>query len=367
MKALGIEPGAAEIAMLPQNYVKLEGKPAQQMVKLMEAARGARRHARRSGRTPTSKRRRSRPRWREDLRDRSRLRAHRVRLHRVRRQPSPPRHLRVPERPRPRDIPRQAEASSTPVCRRCCAGIGPTASPSRTSSTRATCAARLKLGHARGVALLAAVEAGLPIVEYAPAEIKRAVVGYGRAEKHAGAADGQAAARARRSAVAARRRRRAGRRDLPRAQRHGRHRRARSSRTRSHRPAQLAGLSSVKRPTVFCASPRHDRPSPRHARRQGPEPHRRRRRRRRLRRAGAAVDVLSSWRSRARRSTLRVHTHVREDAIALYGFATPLEHDLFERLIAINGVGPKLALAVLSGHRARGVDPRGARARTWRG
>ncbi|OFW07981.1 MAG: transcriptional regulator [Acidobacteria bacterium RIFCSPLOWO2_02_FULL_67_36] len=37
VKALGIEPGAAEIAMLPQNYVKLEGKPAQQMVKLMEA------------------------------------------------------------------------------------------------------------------------------------------------------------------------------------------------------------------------------------------------------------------------------------------------------------------------------------------
>ena len=41
----------------------------------------------------------------------------------------------------------------------------------------------LKLGHARGVAMLAAVEAGLPVVEYTPAEIKRAVVGYGRAEK----------------------------------------------------------------------------------------------------------------------------------------------------------------------------------------
>lgn len=42
----------------------------------------------------------------------------------------------------------------------------------------------LKLGHARGVAVLAAVEAGLPIAEYTPAEVKRAVVGYGRAEKH---------------------------------------------------------------------------------------------------------------------------------------------------------------------------------------
>src|SRR4029079_6279676 len=46
---------------------------------------------------------------------------------------------------------------------------------------------------------------------------------------------------------------------------------------------------------------------------------------------------------------LRIHTHVREDVIALYGFATPLELNLFERLIGINGIGPKLALAVLSG------------------
>jgi Holliday junction DNA helicase RuvA len=47
--------------------------------------------------------------------------------------------------------------------------------------------------------------------------------------------------------------------------------------------------------------------------------------------------------------TLRTHTHVREEVLALYGFITKLEQDLFERLIAINGVGPKLALAVLSG------------------
>jgi crossover junction endodeoxyribonuclease RuvC len=41
----------------------------------------------------------------------------------------------------------------------------------------------LKLGHARGVALLAASQAAIPVVEYSPAEIKRAVVGYGRADK----------------------------------------------------------------------------------------------------------------------------------------------------------------------------------------
>ena len=41
----------------------------------------------------------------------------------------------------------------------------------------------LKLGHARGVAILAAVEAGCEVLEYTPAEVKRAVVGYGRADK----------------------------------------------------------------------------------------------------------------------------------------------------------------------------------------
>ena len=42
----------------------------------------------------------------------------------------------------------------------------------------------LKLGHARGVAMLAAVQSGAEVFEYTPAEVKRAVVGYGRAEKH---------------------------------------------------------------------------------------------------------------------------------------------------------------------------------------
>ncbi len=47
--------------------------------------------------------------------------------------------------------------------------------------------------------------------------------------------------------------------------------------------------------------------------------------------------------------SLRIHTHVREDVIALFGFSSRLEQDLFERLISINGIGPKLALAILSG------------------
>jgi Holliday junction DNA helicase RuvA len=46
---------------------------------------------------------------------------------------------------------------------------------------------------------------------------------------------------------------------------------------------------------------------------------------------------------------LRIHTHVREEAFVLYGFATQLEQELFERLIGVSGIGPKVALAVLSG------------------
>jgi len=46
---------------------------------------------------------------------------------------------------------------------------------------------------------------------------------------------------------------------------------------------------------------------------------------------------------------LRVHTHVREDALALYGFLSAPEQALFERLIDVAGVGPKLAINILSG------------------
>jgi len=47
--------------------------------------------------------------------------------------------------------------------------------------------------------------------------------------------------------------------------------------------------------------------------------------------------------------SVRVYTHVREDALQLYGFLTDLERQLFERLIGISGIGPKVAISVLSG------------------
>lgn len=46
---------------------------------------------------------------------------------------------------------------------------------------------------------------------------------------------------------------------------------------------------------------------------------------------------------------LHIHTHVREDALALYGFGRPEEKHLFEKLLTVSGIGPKLAITILSG------------------
>ena len=47
---------------------------------------------------------------------------------------------------------------------------------------------------------------------------------------------------------------------------------------------------------------------------------------------------------------LETHLHVRDDALELYGFAEPAERELFEQLLAVSGVGPKVALAIVSGY-----------------
>lgn len=47
--------------------------------------------------------------------------------------------------------------------------------------------------------------------------------------------------------------------------------------------------------------------------------------------------------------SLHIHTHVREDQIALYGFLRAEEKQLFEKLITVSGIGPKLAITILSG------------------
>jgi Holliday junction DNA helicase RuvA len=71
--------------------------------------------------------------------------------------------------------------------------------------------------------------------------------------------------------------------------------------------------------------------------------------------AGVGYDVVISVATYAAlpgdgaEASLHIHTHVREDQIALFGFAELQEKRLFERLLTISGIGPKLAITVLSG------------------
>lgn len=62
-----------------------------------------------------------------------------------------------------------------------------------------------------------------------------------------------------------------------------------------------------------------------------------------------SVPTFSELSSVGAEVALHVHTHVREDAIALFGFIHPEEKQLFERLLSVSGIGPKLAITILSG------------------
>jgi len=61
------------------------------------------------------------------------------------------------------------------------------------------------------------------------------------------------------------------------------------------------------------------------------------------------ISTYSSLPAAGAQVQLFIHTHVREDALALFGFLTQEEKTLFERLIDVGGIGPKLAVTVLSG------------------
>ncbi len=70
---------------------------------------------------------------------------------------------------------------------------------------------------------------------------------------------------------------------------------------------------------------------------------------------GGVGYLVSATRSALRKAesgrevTLETYLHVREDVLQLYGFAEPAERQLFEHLLSVNGVGPKVALAIVSG------------------
>jgi Holliday junction DNA helicase RuvA len=62
-----------------------------------------------------------------------------------------------------------------------------------------------------------------------------------------------------------------------------------------------------------------------------------------------SVPTFSELPSTGSEVALHIHTHVREDALALFGFLRPEEKQLFEKLITVSGIGPKLAITILSG------------------
>ena len=62
-----------------------------------------------------------------------------------------------------------------------------------------------------------------------------------------------------------------------------------------------------------------------------------------------SVTTFTALPAEGTEAALFIHTHVREEAIALFGFHEPAEKRLFEKLLAVSGIGPKLAITVLSG------------------
>src|SRR6476660_9542954 len=61
------------------------------------------------------------------------------------------------------------------------------------------------------------------------------------------------------------------------------------------------------------------------------------------------VSAYSSLPEKGSEVQLHIHTHVREDALALFGFPSSSDKALFEKLITVSGIGPKLAVTALSG------------------
>jgi holliday junction DNA helicase RuvA len=66
-------------------------------------------------------------------------------------------------------------------------------------------------------------------------------------------------------------------------------------------------------------------------------------------RLAVSAETLKSVPARGKRATLHSHLVARDDALSLYGFASEEERDLFLHLISVSGVGPKVAIAALSG------------------
>ena len=177
------------------------------------------------------------------------------------------------------------------------------------------------VGQARGVVILAAGQRQIRCASYTPQQVKAAVCGSGKAGKEQVQRMVQTLLVAPGLAEARPRRRRAGGRDLP------RERRAAGARAGEDRViALITGEVAMRRGDHVVVS----------ANGVGY-------------RLNVSAETLSHVPRIGETTTLFSHLIVRDDALLLYGFATEEERDLFLLLIGVQGVGPKMALAVLSG------------------
>ncbi len=177
----------------------------------------------------------------------------------------------------------------------------------------------LSVGQARGAVLVAAANAGVDCAEYAPARVKQAVCGYGRAEKAQMQRTVKMLLALPELPQTEPRCRRARRRDLPRPL-------AAAPPARGRRMiARLRGKPVANTPEGLVLDVGgvgylvHATPA--------------------AVRKGDAADEIS----------VETYLHVREDALQLYGFADRSERELFVQLLTVSGIGPKVALAIVSG------------------
>ncbi len=177
----------------------------------------------------------------------------------------------------------------------------------------------LSVGQARGVVLVAAANAGVACREYAPARVKQAICGYGRAEKAQMQRMVKMILGAARAADAEPRRRRARRRDLPRAVA------AASAPGGGVVIARLRGKPVANTPRGSCSTWAVSATSS-------------------TRRLPPFARATRQTRSRSRRTSTCARTRCSSTASP-----TGSERELFVQLLAVSGVGPKVALAIVSG------------------
>ncbi len=195
----------------------------------------------------------------------------------------------------------------------------------------------MAVGQASGVAMLAAAQGGVDCFAYTPQAIKMAVCGSGGADKRQVQRMVGTLLGLPEPPSSGPRRRRAGGGDLPRRQRRAPAGGGRGGRGRRGRRGPGGGMIAAVRGEVMVRRPDHvviDAGGVGY-------------------RLAVSAETLKAVPATGRDAFLHAELISRDDSLALYGFASEEERDLFRLLISVSGIGPKVAIATLSGGSAR--------------